>query len=539
MRTKYKPRILRSITLLILFVLFLIAGVCGGDPAYTFAKESGYSNVLDDLHKDSAFDESQYPANDKDYSLQVIQIAESEDNELFVYVYQPCQDSYPLTATDINMSLSDKVGGIVVDEEVVAGSETSKLYTLTLLNTSGVFAKYKVNDFVVSSDIVRYYTLSAIYRDFINGVDTDIDNDNTVISKAFAVGKQYAAMTTADGVVYSCKDIDFIVIENPFVDFLAYGTYDGFDLIFGNVDYTDIHYIAFTPDRQIDTLKEADITYTTQDYTLNGSGPDSGYSYGQKSDPQFKTLTGKEEVGVDGHPEYTWNSIYTSSDFMTTTTLTDEAKEQVENSEFVLVFLATECSVQQMHDWMQGHYRMVEGTKVSDVTILRLMFETDGITYNLGVVMDKQQGDEIAGNRPEYDDIVSGVGMSFQTILMIIGLILLLIILWPILPYIVRFVVWVVCLPFKAVFYIVKTVKAENKKVNMKSDNVSVKVNDTPIVKKTAKKNINMFKFKEFKPKENSDKVDININVSAEEQKQSDIQKSLPAAKPKGNNKSK
>lgn len=485
MQTKNIPSILRLITLLILFVLFLIAGVCGGDSAYTFAKDSGYSNVLDDLHKDSAFDESQYLADDKDYSLQVIQIAESEDNELFVYVYQPCQDSYPLTATDINMSLSDKIGGIVVDEEVVAGSETSKLYTLTLLNTSGVFAKYMVDDFSVSNDLVRYYTISSIYRDYIEGVDPDSSNDNIKTSRAFAVGKQYAAMTTADGVVYSCKDIDFMVIENPFVDFLAYGTYDGFDLIFGNVDYTDIHYIAFTPDRQIDTLKEADITYTVQDYTFNGSGPDSGYSYGEKSDAQFKTLTGKEQVGVDGYPEYTWNSIYTSEDFMNTTTLTGEAKMQVENSEFVLVFLATKCTVSEMHDWMQGHYQMIEGTKVSDVSILRLMFETNGKTYNLGVVMDKQEGDDISGNKPEYDDGCDGI--LWSTILMLVGLVVLLIILAPILPYIIQFIVWVISLPFKAIAAIVKAIQ------------------------KAAKS----------KPKG------------------SDIQKSLPAAKPKGNNKSK
>ena len=32
-------------------------------------------------------------------------------------------------------------------------------------------------------------------------------------------------------------------------------------------------------------------------------------------------------------------------------------------------------------------------TEVTDVTILRLKFETDGKTYNLGVVDNKQQGD--------------------------------------------------------------------------------------------------------------------------------------------------
>lgn len=400
---KFKAK-LRAFLPYIIVVLCLLASMVGGGfiaPA-AYADTSTYSDVLDDLQNDSNFNAADYSIVTGDYSIEVIQIAESENKELFVYTYQPCQPVYPLVATEINMSLSDKVGGIVVDDEVVAGSDTSKLYQLTLLNTDGVFAKYKVNDFTVSSDLVRYYTISSIYRDYIEDIDGESGNDNTKISKAFAVGKQFAAMTTESGVAYSCKDIDFVVIENPFVDFLAYGTYDGFDLIFGNVDYTDIHYIAFTPDRQIDTLKEADVTYTTQSYTLNASGKDTGYSYGEKSEPQYKTLTGNEQVGVDGHPEYTWNSIYTAQDFMETTTLTGEAKTQVENSQFVLVFLATKCSVQDLTDLMQGHYQRVTGTKVSDVAILRLMFETDGVTYNLGVVMDKQEGDDIAGNRPEF-----------------------------------------------------------------------------------------------------------------------------------------
>ena len=78
-------------------------------------------------------------------------------------------------------------------------------------------------------------------------------------------------------------------------------------------------------------------------------------------------------------------------------------------------------------------------------------------------------------------------GISWSTILMLVGLVVLLIILAPILPYIIQFIVWVISLPFKAIAAIVKAIQ------------------------KAAKS----------KPKG------------------SDIQKSLPAAKPKGNNKSK
>ena len=42
------------------------------------------------------------------------------------------------------MSLSESVDG-------------TQLYGLTLINSDGVFCKYKVNGVTVSSDVVRYY----------------------------------------------------------------------------------------------------------------------------------------------------------------------------------------------------------------------------------------------------------------------------------------------------------------------------------------------------------------------------------------------
>ena len=84
--------------------------------ARVYAETASYTDVLDDLRKDENFSPALYPEVADDYSLQVIQIAESQDRELFVYVYQPCQIVYPLVATDINMSLSDKVGSIVVED---------------------------------------------------------------------------------------------------------------------------------------------------------------------------------------------------------------------------------------------------------------------------------------------------------------------------------------------------------------------------------------------------------------------------------------
>lgn len=51
------------------------------------------SGVLEDLSKDVSFNTENYPSNAKDYSLSVMQLAESTDKELFVYVYQPDRKS--------------------------------------------------------------------------------------------------------------------------------------------------------------------------------------------------------------------------------------------------------------------------------------------------------------------------------------------------------------------------------------------------------------------------------------------------------------
>ena len=59
---------------------------------------------MEDLLKDENFGRNAYPAVADDYSLKIIQIAESSDKELFIYVYQPSHDTKDLTATAVNMS---------------------------------------------------------------------------------------------------------------------------------------------------------------------------------------------------------------------------------------------------------------------------------------------------------------------------------------------------------------------------------------------------------------------------------------------------
>lgn len=399
-----KKQNFKKLAYLLLTLFLLILAVLGGrviSPA--FATTSGYSGVLEDLRKDGSFNFLDYPEKSDDYSIQVIQIAESTDGELFIYTYQPCQSTTPLIATEVNMSLTEKMGFVVDDSVELIEKDKPKTYKLTFLNSWGVFCKYKVADFSVSSDTVRYYNIASIFRDWIKGIDKETGNDNTVNYKSFEVGNCFKVETIDGELNYSCVTTDTVEILNPFVNFLSYYNGMTWGAAFGleGDSFTDVHYIAFSTDRQIDTLKEADVTYTTQPYKQEAFS--SEITYGAMSDPQYITLTG--EMGgstPDGFLtcSYSWKCIQRSEEFVEKTPLNSSTAATVKKSDYVLVFHTTPYTKKQVTNIFVGHSFEISGTKVSNVSILRLKFVTNGKTYNLGAVSDKVTGDDIAGNAP-------------------------------------------------------------------------------------------------------------------------------------------
>ena len=80
----------RLLSLILAFIAYLGMGF---PRTLVYANEQiPYTNVMEDLEKDNSFKLEDYPAVEDDYSLQVIQIAESVNGELFVYVYQPSDE---------------------------------------------------------------------------------------------------------------------------------------------------------------------------------------------------------------------------------------------------------------------------------------------------------------------------------------------------------------------------------------------------------------------------------------------------------------
>lgn len=469
--TRLNKKIHNFVATLFVILFFVFIFFAGGGVATVYAATSSntlYTNVIDDLKKDSGFKPSNYPENAEDYGLQVIQLAESADKELFIYVYQPSGQTKNFTACSINISTT-------INDEISFYN-----YKLQLLNSSGVFFKYKVNNFTVKTEPTRYYAISSIYRPFDESIDKPASDGNTVTEVNYNVSKQYCFGEINGKPYVNCVDIETIVVTDKFVGFVRYK--DGFKLYVGACDS---HFVAFNTDKPIDKLLEADVYYTMQKYSwsvvpLQGEKE----TFGEKSENYaYLKYTDKVEHTGGGlfAGTYKWDRIETTQQFISENDLTqnvysgaiidvsvankitDEGKAALQGKKWVLRFAETSYS---LSGYPSTGSTFENTTLVGDVTILRLKFETDGITYNLGTIDNKQTGSDKPINSEIFEIIINNRG---KRILAILAAILLLIILAPLLPYIIKFVVCVISLPFKVITALFKGIKKRGKQSGKKT----------------------------------------------------------------------
>lgn len=408
----------RYIKLNLIFAVLIVAAIIiamfsGVGQAY--AATSNYSNVLDDLRKDSDFKISDYPAINNDFSLKVIQVAESTDGELFIYVYQPSARAKMLVATSVNMSLSDKMGGIVSGETELTDKDKPKLFNLTFLNGAGVFHKYRVDGFTVSSETKRYYNITSIYRAFNNVVDGT--NSDNVDEKYFEVAQLWTVETDEQGKIkYTATKRDVLTILDEYASFIRYTS--GYWFRWG--DATDGHYVAFTANYDIEHLYEAEIYFEQRLTTHHYAGMSGRHSYAHD---QYKSKTvtlssidkGHVKITGLGGTRHSWERIQRVDDFIKSeSSLPAESKDKIKDKQWILRFTETDYS-----KTIQGYSGTYDEAyyEISKVTILRLYFETNGKVYNLGVVNDK-----VSEHNPYKDK--SGSESFFDKIMRIIKFIL-------------------------------------------------------------------------------------------------------------------
>ena len=457
----------RIAVLIVTLCVFLTGAQSFSAVAAENENEKTASGVIEDLGKDASFNAANYPSNAKNYSLQIIQLAESADKELFVYVYQPSGDKVNASSINISTTINDDISFFN--------------YSLELLNFEETLFKYKVMNFEVKKDLVRYYAISSIYRPFDADIGDEKSGNNTINEVNYAVNKQYCFGEINGKPYVNCIDIETIVVTDKFVGFVRYP--DGWKFFTG-VGACDSHFVAFNTDKKIDKLFEADVYYTTQKASYDFFTEDSPFNikFGDSKTDNYAYLKYTDKVERTGGGffagTYKWDRIQSVDDFVKTedrttvyygavlnskvsSKLTDEALNDLKGKKWVLRFTETSYDKSPRSGMGAATYYHAETTMVGNVTILRLKFETDGITYNLGVIDNKQTGSTEPSNSTDIKVEPNATGKG---IIYLILFVLLLVLLAPLLPYVLNAVIFIVSLPIKLVSEIIKLIKSSRGK---------------------------------------------------------------------------
>lgn len=373
---------------LFLFVVTIIS--CVFTPMEAKAEDTGVSmGVLSDLEKSDNFDKSKYKAVANDPSLSVIQIAESANGCLYLYVYQPSNGATSLTASSVNIS-TEKDGANV------------KVYTLSLVDVESVFSKYKVEGLTVSKDDIRYYYIGAIYRPWNKTTDSAPTDDNVIYEVSYSVGQMWKVLTVGNSVSYEVKDVEFITIDQKHVGFIRYPDWK----LFANYNNTDSHYVAFSTDREIDEILSAEIYFTTQTYYEETN---SFFSWNNRTvkgpvTEEYRKLTDKDIFVLNSwfSVPYAYNRIQSMEEFLLyeNSSLNSQTQEALQGKDWVFRFYEsgntnTAFTTTSADNIIQNTQFVTSYTQVSNVTILRLEYEYGGQVYSVGVIDDRTGGDKI------------------------------------------------------------------------------------------------------------------------------------------------
>lgn len=459
--------------LVLLLMLFVYVCIGCGFSTTAFA-ESSFSSVLEDLEQDPSFNAGNYPMRSSDKSLQLIQVAESTDDKLLIYVYQPSGPALNLVADSINMSTRPR-----------NSLSDIRNYKLKLASKSGTLYKYIVEDFTVQDLEIRYYTITTIFRAFDKDLDDPISGDNTVTYVEYPVGKEYTFGMLNGEYYVRVSDIETIEVTSKFVGFVRYP--DGFQLFNAACDS---HFVAFNTNRRIDQLLEAEVYYTYQSYSYSVAPVVGKTEHFGESISKNVLLKHDQDVDYTGGglfaPSYSWKRIQSIDEFISSvdikqsvfsgavldvsaaTNLTDQALKSLQGKQWVLRFAETSYEDSSYSGTINSF-----STLVGDVTILRLKFETDGLVYNLGVVDNMQTGSKDPSNDTDIDVdvknwwklfidwmngqpwwvwalIIVGVLGALSAFIKPVGEVVL---------FALNLVCWIVSAPFRLVVWIVQTVR--------------------------------------------------------------------------------
>lgn len=212
------------------------------------------SSVRDDL-ANMEMDQLSNLSSEKNIFLGMSQYYESEDS-LRTYVYLNYIGS---TQDKLTISIS-----IATTDENYNITEEYRTYDLSFVNNDSTWVKYEVLGLSNLDKTTRRYNLKSI-----SSTDVILDINETYIFHGI----------TNDTIEVFNQEVETIEITEKEVHFFCYGEESGFYDFFGvddvlghNKKYTDAWYIFFNTDKEIDTLKEIEITYMPYDYHIQCLG---------------------------------------------------------------------------------------------------------------------------------------------------------------------------------------------------------------------------------------------------------------------------
>jgi len=469
---------------------------------YASADVKKYSSVMDDLSKDKAFSIANYPSYTLDYInkinndeltnndqefLEVVQIAESSSNELYIYVYRPTVMELKLNATSISMSTEYSKDGQNLDLTV---------YDLELVSESSVFAKYVVKNFTVSQEPERFYNIVTLYRIFNSTIDELSSGSVTEnYEVGMSVGQAWCVYYQNDTLVYEMGTFETLEINVNYTGNFEFSSGIKFGNLLGVFDCGHSWFIAFDLENYIaERIIDADLIYKKRSVVRTSYvGKEASYSFGDFSEDIEVKLSEKDTASYDGggwfSKRYTWNRISTGEDFLKNAEDQDinvsaDCFTKLKESQWVFAFTETEYTYisEPIVDVGSGSSSIgsITGnayyTDIADVTILRIHFIDDrGVEYNLGVVSDRTNPDNISdgfGGLGGWDDFWSedAVGkdcadyLNGNDIEKLIGLVLGLLVIFlviylfdklGILSFIGKGIIWIIMLPINLIKWII------------------------------------------------------------------------------------
>ena len=461
-----KSKIIRFSSLIVGLVFFCLAWILAFSPTSVVYAATDETTVLKELQSDPDFDPANYPDNPEDYSLQVIQLAEDKDKELYIYVYQPAHNSIDLLGTKVSISYGYSVDGSGLEPQV---------YDLELASTSGVFDKYHVKGFTPSKDGERYYNIVEIFRAY-NEVIDDIGNEISPITDiAYSVGQQWYVCDLNDNKVYEMNTFSTLSVETVLSSKVTFK--DGFkigNLIGLNKGSGDCWFYCFNvAEYVVSHIYDADLNYSirhVQEWRSNASGQ-SSYTYSDERPNQVITLYDSDVMTYNGGGlnarTFEWNRILSSDDFISMAesqgvVFDSEQKTSIEASQWVFSYIETE---RNETDYSSGDLYGYED--VYDVGLLRLKFmDTNHKIYDLGVVNSLTDASDDPAGIGTVKDLVEVLSDFFEGFMKIVGLIVLLVIIViglnsvapisTLLNYLIKAIAYVISLPFRLIKWVFK-----------------------------------------------------------------------------------